>query len=73
MVISPKIWFIFSDLNVKHVTKSKTTLIWAMNIGLDLAIWKFLYFIYDSFSKFMNTWGKVIPSFDVGGAGQARQ
>ena len=42
-------------------------------IGLDLAIWKFRYFIYDSFSKFMNSLGKVMQSFDVGGAHQARQ
>ena len=32
-----------------------------------------LLYIYDSFSKFMNSLGKVIPNFDVGGAHQARQ
>ena len=44
-----------------------------VNIGLDLAIWKFRYFIYDSFWKFMDSLVKVIPNFDVGGAHQARQ
>ena len=61
---------ISSKLNVKQVAKSKTTLIWAVNIGLDLAIWIFRYFIYGSFSKFMNSLGEVIRCIDVGGAHQ---
>ena len=56
---------------MKQVTKSKTTLIWAVNIGLDLALWKFRYFIYGLFSKFMNSLDEVIPCIDVGGAHQA--